>query len=273
MKINRSKSVPGGIVLLLAIIACVLPGQTLFPALAPTANPAQIETFVAGTLQANATQTATAQFVPTETPVGMTGTTIEQAQDGTTKYIDYDGAFEITFPVGWLALHPNSDEFNSSLSGEGAANAMLHDQMTSDQAGYDAEFDRLYAYILRPDIEKNVILGFSKLAWDSEDTNPINNDTMGKVVDDLETSGVIPTFRASVVQLQQEGDITMIEIGGRWSMSDGQGGTILFFSTAYFFKPSPGSTVRIIFTVLLDYRDRISPDMEAIIKSIKIIEP
>ena len=262
----------GGIIIILAITACVIPGQAV-PS-APAIDPHAVETSIAGTVQAAQAQTALPQVVTTdESPTGMTGTAIEQMQDGTTRYTDYDAGFEITFPAGWLAVRPNSDEFNVSLTKEGAVNSMLHDQMTADQAGYDPEVDRLYGYILRPDIQKNVIFGFSKLAWDPEDTVAIDNDSMGRLVRDLETSGAIPGFRANVVQLREDLNVKMIEISGNWMMSDGQGGTIPFYSTIVLFKPSPDSGVRITFSYLQDYHAQLSVDVQSVMGSIRLIEP
>ena len=259
-------------VILIAIVACVVPSQTAIQP-SPATNPNAIETTVAGTVQAAVEQTAAAQAIATEAPVGVTGTSIEQLQDGTTKYSDYDGGFEIIFPVGWLAVRPNSEEFNVSLAKDAAVNSMLHDQMTADQTGYDAESDRLYAYILRPDIQKNVMFGFSKLVWNSQDTVPIDSVTLGKLVRDLESSGAIPGFRADTAQLREYTDVNMIEIGGHWMMSDGQGGTIPFYATILFFKPSSNSIVRIIFSFLEDHHEQISTDIRFIMKSIRIIEP
>ena len=271
MKKGCSRLRLSGIILLLAGVACVLPGQATQPTSAISPN--TIETAVAGTLQAGATQTAIAQILVVETPPGSKGTVIEQVQDGTTKYTDHDAGFEITFPAGWLAVRPNSDEFNAALANEGASNSMLHDQMTSDMAGYEADYDRLYSYIVRPDIEKNVIFGFSKLAWNPKDATPIDNDAMGRLVRDLETSGAIPGFRANVVQLREDLNVKMVEIGGNWMMRDGQGGSIPFYSTIIFFKPSSDSTARITFTYLQDYKTQISTDVHAVMGSIRLIEP
>ncbi|RPI87508.1 MAG: hypothetical protein EHM40_22920, partial [Chloroflexi bacterium] len=116
-------------VVLVAVVACVLPGQSIQPT--PDIGPNAVATAVVGTSQAALTQTAAAQPLATEVSV-MASTTIEQAQDGTTRYTDYDGGFEISFPVGWLAVRPNSEEFNASLAKAGAANPMLHEQMTAD---------------------------------------------------------------------------------------------------------------------------------------------
>jgi hypothetical protein len=254
----------GVFTVLIAIAACVLPGQTAQPM--PDIGPNAIATAVVGTSQAASTQTAAAQSLATEVSV-MPATNIEQAQDGTTRYTDYDGAFEISFPVGWLAVRPNSEEFNASLAKAGAANPMLHEQMTADQAGYDPNFDRLYSYVLRPDIKKNVMLGFSKLTWDADDTAvTIDNFMMGELTRGLETSGAIPGFRADTVQLHEDGSVKMIEIGGRWSMSDGEGGTIPFYSTIIFFKPTSNSTVRISGTNLSgrEVHHRVDQDHRAV---------
>ena len=250
--------------ILIAIVACVLP-QAAQPPLDPNA----LGTAVAGTVEAAAQQTAAVQPLPT----GRTGTTIEQLEDGTTKYADYDAGFEITFPVGWLAVRPNSEEFNASLSNAASANSMLHEQMTADQAGYEANYDRLYSYILRPDLQNNVLFGFSKLVWDSDDTAAIDSVTMGKLVQDLESSGAIPGFRVDTAQLHEDSSVKKMEIGGRWMMSDGQGGTIPFYSTFIFFKPSPNSGIRITFSFLEDYHIQISADMKSIIDSIRVLEP
>lgn len=259
-----------GLVLLFAVVACVLPGQTAQPqAMQPTPGVDfnTVATAVAGTAQAAAQQTASAQlFAPSST-------VIEQLEDGTTKYTDREGGFEIIFPVGWLALIPNSEEFDAALAKQGAVNPMLRDQMTTDLAGYNANFDRLYSYVLRPDLKKNVILGFSKLVWASEDTLSLDTVTMGELVRGLEAPGGIPGFRADTAQLHEDGNVKMIEIGGRFTLSDGQGGTLPFYTTIIVFKPSSTSSARITFTFIEDYHTQIAADVKSIIESIRIIEP
>ena len=260
------------LVMLMAMTACVLPGQAAqTQAIQPTPglDTNSVATAVLGTAQAAATQTASANlFAPS-----MTGTTIEQLEDGTTKYTDREGGFEIIFPVGWLALRPNSEEFDAALAKQGAVNPMLRDQMTTDLAGYDANFDRLYSYVLRPDLKKNVILGFSKLVWASEDTLSLDTVTMGELVRGLEAPGGIPGFRADTAQLHEDSNVKMIEIGGRFTLSDGQGGTLPFYTTIIVFKPSSTSSARITFTFIEDYHTQIAADVKSIIESIRIIEP
>ncbi|MBI5351937.1 MAG: hypothetical protein HZB50_04800 [Chloroflexi bacterium] len=267
--------------LLTSILACVIPGlDAPAPALAPV-DTNMLSTAVVLTADAAVLQTAAVQSVATEIPAGtpvprLTGTNIEQAQDGVTKYSDHDGNFEVVFPAGWLAVRPNnSDEFNASLVKDGAHNQMLSDQMIADMAEYNANVDRLYSYILRPDIKKDMMFGFSKLVWDSADkTSTIDTSTMGELVRGLEASSDIPGFHADTAQTRENGNaVTLIEVGGRFSLSDGQGGSVPLYTTIIFFKPTPTSLTRITFTYLQDYHDQISTDVKSIIDSIKVIAP
>ena len=252
--------------LLLAMAACVLPGQATQPA--PELNPITIETAVAGTAQAAAEQTAAAQpALP-----GKTGTALEQGEDGT-KYIDYDAGFEVTFPIGWLAVRPGSEEFEAALKKQGATNQGLHDQMQSDLAGEtEANPHRLFAYILRPDLQKNAMLGFSALAWDPQTAQPLDSAVMGEVVRGLEAPGGIPGFHADTAQIHEELPVNVMEIGGRWTLSDADG-TVAMYATTLFFKPEPTSGVRITFSFVEQYRTQISADVKFILESLRIVTP
>lgn len=270
----KTKHYVASFILLFVLMACTLPGVSQ-PAALPTFDPNAIPTMVALTADMSIIQTATAQALATATPEGMTGMTIGQSEDGATQYTDYDGGFEATFPVGWLAVRPNSDEFNITLAVAGTDNPMLLDQMTSDQAGYDPNHDRLYSYVLRPDLGKNTLFGFSKLVWDSNNSAPsIDNDSLGEVVQGLEASNAIPGFRADTAQVRENSNaVPLIEVGGRFTMSDGQGGTVPFYTTIIFFKPTPASLTRITFTFMQEHNEQISADVNSVIESIKIIEP
>ena len=198
---------------LIGIMACVLPGQPSQPV--PVITLGARETSIAGTLQAGIEQTAAAQPDGTETSTDMTGIVVEQTEDGTTRYTDYDGGFQVTFPDGWLAVRPESEEFEAALAKEGAVNSMLKDQMKYDQTAYDANVDRLFAYAPRPDLKANFLFGFSTVAWDPKDARPIDSVEMGNVVRDIESSGDLPGFHVTMAQVYNTSSIPMMEIGGR----------------------------------------------------------
>ena len=271
MNRNYSQLALTAFVILIAIVACVLPTQATQPL--PTLNPNAIGTAVAGTVEAAAQQTAAVLPFSTEIPAGMTGTTIEQLQNGTTKYTDYDAGFEIIYPAAWLTVRPNSEEFNAALANEGTVNPTLNKQMTDDLAGTYAEFDRLYSYILRPDIKKNVMLGSADIEWDPADTVPLDNVSMGELVRGLESLDSLPGFRVNIAQLNENSNVQYMEVSGHFTVADEQGEPIPFYSTFIFFKPASNSTVRMSFTYLQDLQDQISPEVKSTIESIKLIEP
>ena len=184
-----------GSIVVLAVIACVVPG--LSQPVAPTLDVNNLPTVIA--LTANAAMAQTAAVAPpvaaeTSIPSGATQavdltrvTTLEQSPGESTKFTDSEAGFVVTYPKGWLTLRPNSEEFNSALANEAVKNEMLHDQMESDQTDYEPGLDRLYSYPLLPDIEKNSMFGASSIAWDSTDTSPIDENSMGDFFRDLET--------------------------------------------------------------------------------------
>jgi hypothetical protein len=215
---------------------------------------------------------ATATQPPTETPTpSPLGTALERLPDGTSKFTDFDAGFEMTIPAGWLAVRPdNTEDVNAALA---IKNTMLRDQVDSDMAAYETKKDRLFIYPLRPDIQKDVIFGFSKLTWSDSDTQAIDNAVMGRLVRELESSGAIPGFRATTSQIfKNDNGVSVMVIKGRFSMSDGQGGSIPFVATLLFFKPTPTSLNRITFTFVQDYDAQISPDVNFMMESIRLLE-
>jgi hypothetical protein len=108
-------------VILLAIVACVLPGQAVQPA--PATNPINIETAVAGTAQAAAQLTeqanpipATATVGPTDTPtatpkISSSGTSLLTLADGSMQFIDHLAGVQIVFPSGLLVFRVGEPEY------------------------------------------------------------------------------------------------------------------------------------------------------------------
>jgi hypothetical protein len=232
--------------------------------------PAEVSTATA--ILAN---TPTAETAATETPSitptpGVKGMALEKQPEKTTRFTDYDGGYEVTFPVGWLSVRPGDDEFSATLAKEGAKNVMLADQMKTDKSGYDAEFDRVFSYPLRPDIKKNVIFGFSKTHFDSKDDVPIDKNSMGDFVRSFEASNTAPGLRVTASNIVENGNgIPFMVVKGRFSRKNNSGDMIPFSVTAWFFKPTQESLVVLTVTIFQDYQEQLSPDLDAIRESIK----
>jgi hypothetical protein len=258
-------------VTLFFLLACALPGLSQ-PAAVPTFDTNSIPTIVALTANAAMAQTATVPISTPDIASILAQSTLDQLPDGRAKYTDNEIGFEITFPAGWLTVRANSDEFNAAFANEATKNDMLRKQMQLDLDDYEPGTDRLYSYPLRPDLEKNYAFGFSGLEWDADDTAPIDEAGMGKFVRGMESSGTIPGFRADTAQIYDNmGQVKVVEVGGQFSISDGQGGVVPFYATFVFFKPTDGSTVLVRFTYLKDYKVELYSDVTSVIASIKLL--
>jgi hypothetical protein len=244
------------------------------PAEAPTATaiPANVPTTEAATSEAMAVETPITETPAIAPPAEVKGMALEKLPDKTTKFTDYDGGYEVTFPVGWLAVRPGDDEFDAVLANEGTKNAALAEQMNIDKSGYVAEFDRLFSYPLRPDIQKNVIFGFSKTHFDSMDALPIDKNSMGNFVRSFEASNVVPGLRVTGSNIvENRNGISIMVVKGRFSLKLDSGDLVPFSVTVFFFKPTSGSLVTLTFSILQDYQEQISPDLYAIQESIKVL--
>jgi hypothetical protein len=218
-------------------------------------------------------ETATQPAPPTEIPTATVtpepkGSLIEKQADGTTKFTDLDGDYEITFPKGWLAVHlGNEEEYNNVVKNEGAKNEMLVEQMGLNKKKFNLEFDRVMIYPLRPDIEKNALFGFSKIAFDASSKLPISNNTLGDWVREFDATSIAPDLRVTESDIVVNGNkMVVMTVKGRYSVK-----STPLVVVVWFFKPTPHSVVRVTFTLLQNYYDVLVPDVDAVRESIKLI--
>jgi hypothetical protein len=242
----------------------VIPASGNPPAEIPTAT-----AIFANVPTAETVATEALAMTPTREVKGMA---LEKLPEKTTRFTDYDGGYEILFPAGWLAVRPADEEFNTVLATEGAKNAMLADQMNTDKSVYDANRHRVFSYPLRPDIKKSAIFGFSKIALETDEA-PIDNNSMGVWVRSFEASNTAPGLRVTATNIEKNGNgISFMVVKGRFSLKTEGGDLIPFSITSFFFKPTPGSLVSVTITILQDYQEQLSPDLDAIQESIKFLE-
>jgi hypothetical protein len=224
---------------------------------------------LANTATAMAAQPALPAETPTPPPPAG-GTENVQQPDGTTKYGDYDAGFEMVLPAGWIGVRPGAQEFNDALKSEGTANQALKDQMTADQLGYEPVKDRYYIYATKPEEVENSLLAFGKLAWNASDPKPIDQNTLGELIANLEMSQDLPGVRVVASNVIVNGNgVPVIVIGANYTFEASDGSMVPLYLNFIFFKTSDNSTVRIAMTSNKDYRDVIGPDLDAMVQSIK----
>jgi hypothetical protein len=218
--------------------------------------------------------TATAQsalpaYTPTPPPPAG-GTENVQQPDGTTQYSDYDAGFELTLPAGWIGVRPGAQEFNDVLSSEGAKNEALKTRMTLDKDGYEPVKDRYYIYATKPDKAKNDLFAYGKLAWDASDSKVIDQNALGELVRSLEMSQTMPGLRVVSSNVVTNGNgVPVIVIGANWTATGADGVMTPLYINVLMFKPTDNSTARLVVTSPKEARDVISPDIDAMVQSIK----
>lgn len=143
------------LILLVAALACVLPGQTLQPA--PMANPVSIESAVAGTAQAAATQTEQAKPVPdiltgfpaaaptSSEVISSYGTSLVKLEDGSTQFRDYRSGVQLIFPANWLLIRVGEPEYYEASEQYGAQNPWFLEEIGWLQSE-DLDVYRVHAY-------------------------------------------------------------------------------------------------------------------------------
>src|SRR5688500_6315047 len=134
-----------GMFLLLAVLACVIPGQAAAPD--PAADPNALSTFIAGTAQVLAAQTEqdatlmAPSMTPTLVPTGTMTTTpqfsVEKTTlviqaDQSTVFTDYKAGIQITFPAIWMPLRVGEKEFYKAWETDFVKN----NQSLMDQIGH-----------------------------------------------------------------------------------------------------------------------------------------
>jgi hypothetical protein len=179
MKQNILYLILSGLVILVAITACVLPGQKI--PTAPTIDPNILATHTAGTAQASAEQTKQASIPtpisPTSTPKisPITGTSLVALADQSSLFIDTKAGVQVTISPGWLPVRINEDEYYKAFALDVVlASPAINDRLTRIQSN-DSNYFRLDAIDIRPDHVVNGIISDISVIFEPGDFRTLEN--------------------------------------------------------------------------------------------------
>lgn len=276
MNRNNLQPVFSTFVILLAMIACVLPGQTVPPA--PNSNPVNVETAVAGTSQAAAQQTqqanpATATAAPADTPtatpkVSTSGTALVKLADGSTQLLDYVAGMQVTFPAGWLVVRVGEPEYYEAWG------------LPETQAPV---FVDLFAHLQNLDPKV-----FRATGLDIRSDHILFNDvTMVDVVFDEGSTKTLKQHRTTEINnhprvkkykllnsdfFVTSGGLDALNLESQWATSNGASVTGLGYMRRVVFKV-PGGSMALDLDTVLDKKDLAMPDYDQILNSVVINIP
>jgi hypothetical protein len=150
---SSSRHALSTLVIVLSILACAVPGQTV--ELAPILDAQAISTAVAGTAHAAKQQTqqaspATALVISTDTPIipeviSSFETSLVQLADGSTQFRDYRAGVQILFPPNWLLVRPGEPEYYRALEKAATQNQRIVEVISALQ-DTDLNVFRVNAY-------------------------------------------------------------------------------------------------------------------------------
>ncbi len=264
------------LVTLLAIVACVLPGQVAQPAPAP--GPINIETAVAGTAQAAAQQTqqaspATPTIAPTETitptpKISSSGTSLVTLADGSTQFIDYVAALQMVFPSGWLVVRVGEDEYYAAWEKPEAQNPVFMDIFAALQT-LDPKVFRMHALDIRSDHIINNDVTVVNVVFSQSDIR-----TLKEVQADEKQNH--PRYKNYKLLSSKFFDapqgMQALNIEAQWQTSNGASQTGMNYHRRVIYKVSTG-VIAIDLNILLDKKDLTTPDFDQLINSITFSNP
>lgn len=269
MNRNRLQLCLGGFAILMAIMACVLPGRTAAPSV-PTIDPNTMATSIAGTAQASAQQTEQASIptlVPaTSTPLvsPITGTSLGKLEDQSTLFIDSKAGVQVTIPPGWLAVRLNEDEYYKAFSLDVVLTNPLINERLTRIASLNSSYFRVEAIDIRPEHLSGGFISVMDVVFQSGDLRTLEKWAEAERNKKSPLQG--HKFLSSKFQETADGTRVLV-IEESWPNGDD---TIYY--RGVFFSLSTGTIVLDFFTSL-DFKDTVIPEFEQVVNSLTVITP
>lgn len=265
----------GVLLLLLAALACVLPGQAVQPM--PTLVPGGVETAIFSTAHAAETQTAqvvavttTAFPAPSESPtpiprISSSGTSLVNLADGSTQLLDYTAGIQMVFPSGLLVFRVGEPEYYAAWEKNEMQNPELRD-VFSALSNLDPKNLRVVALDLRPDRMPNGIMTALNLIYLPGDTTSL------KEWEQVRKSRGRPCvgYKFIASNLVQTANGTQVLIVEERCSAESNKGTI-YERAVYFTLPT--GTMHLDLETNLDYKDSALAEFDQVVNSISPFTP
>jgi hypothetical protein len=267
--------------LVLAVLACAMPGGGAASIPTPTVDPAQLNAMVAETVAAvlqqtasaaTPTQSVTATIETTSTP---TSTPLQQSSiaaqaDGTTLFADEKAGFSLTVPPGWLPVRIDQIEYYDAFSLPQAADPNIQTALM-DINDLDPNVFRLFIFDLQDGHVQNGFVNNINVIWTLDSTLALETDAQIKataqelpaVVSGLTVTSAAVSETTSGIPL----GVILSEIKGQNS----EGAELALFQKQVFLNVEEGS-LTITFTTEQGIKDATLPFFDMIVESIKLGE-
>lgn len=267
-----------GLVMLMTILACVIPGQATQPA--PIVDPNVIQTSIAGTAQTITEQTVQAVLASTDTPIvpvetatpqitiSSYGTSLTKREDGSTQFVDHRAGVQIIFPSNWLAMRAGESEYYQAWENEGRDNPNLLDAITSIQ-NLDLNRFRVTAYDTHPEHIIYDNLPKINVVFVQDDTRTLKEVE----ADEIKNRPPVTDYKLLSSEFQEiSGGLEILIIQYEWQSATPANQFYTGFYHGVLFKV-PTGTVAIDLFIPLDQKEPLELELNQIIGSITLFNP
>lgn len=269
--------------LVLAGLACAIPGQGAGSTPAPTVDPAQLDIIVAQTVSAVLQQTAlaptpTQPATPTSQPTAEPSATIApllqssitNQADGTALYVDEKAGFNISVPPGWLPVRIDQLEYYDSFSLPQAADPLVQTALM-DINDLDPKVYRLFIFDLQDGHLQNGFVNNINIVWNQGPSISLKTeDDINKVAEGLPSMVPGLAVKSSDVSKTNSGipiGVILSEIAGQKK----DGGDLSLFQKQVILNVKEGILV-ITFTTEQGIKDATLPFFDTLVESIQLGE-
>lgn len=276
---KRPAMMYAGSLLVLAGLACAVPGGGAASVPTPTVDPAQLDAMVAETVAAvlqqtalapTATQAATSTSAPTETAIPLQQSSITTQADGTTLFTDEKAGFSLTVPPGWLAVRIDQIEYYDAFSLPQAADPSVQTALM-DINDLDPNVFRLFIFDLQDGHVQNGFVNNINVIWSLDATLALETDAEIKTTAQELPSVVSGLTVTSATVAETTGGIPIGVILSEIKGQTDEGTERVLFQKQVFLNLEEGS-LTVTFTTEQGIKDATLPFFDMIIESIKLGE-
>ena len=275
MNPNRLYLSLSGLIMLMTIVACVIPGQTTQPA--PITNPSSVETSLASTARALAQQTETANgftatpiIVPTDTltptpKISLAGTSLVVREDQSAVFTDHKAGIQLNIPAGWMPIRVNEEEYYRAFTLDVVLkNPAYNEHITKIQ---DANLDnfRLDATDIRDGHTSDGILSNIQVIFEPGDLRSLEKWEQAER-DRHHPFANFKFISASYPQTTNGTRVLVIE----QSWSAGKIHTVYYRGV---FLSLQSGTIVLDFYANNNFKDTVLPDFEQVVNSLTLLNP
>jgi hypothetical protein len=200
---------------------------------------------------------------PTATPAGSS--VLATRADGSTRFVDYTGGYELSLPSGWLVFRQNAPEFQRIMENEAQKNELLRKLMEIYQSNDQSQY-RLYAVFPASQEKDTRDLASLDVQRFSDDISI--EQALRSAVQNQKKQG-FTVSRNEIIDTSTGMTVGVIEYDGT-GQSPLSGQVLTYAYKSYIIKTDKG-LVAITVTVIEPLKDLLFAEIDKVLETVKLL--